>query len=71
MAASGLTGPIYPHEISVFLEIVLDLAVEGALDRLANAARQVDVCRVDLDPVRVLLDTDDPVEWSSFFSACS
>src|SRR6516225_5143947 len=64
--ALGFSGPIYPHEISVFLEIVLNLAVEGALDRLANAARQVDVRRVDHDSVRVLLDTNDPVEWMFF-----
>jgi hypothetical protein len=39
--------------------MVLDLAVEGALDRLADAARQMDVGRVDNDPLRVILDADD------------
>jgi hypothetical protein len=36
--------------------------VEGAFHRLANAARQMNVRRVDNDPLRVLFDADDPVE---------
>jgi hypothetical protein len=42
--------------------MVLELAVKGALDRLANAARQVDVGRIDNEPVGILLYADDPVE---------
>src|SRR5271168_1821480 len=61
-ASSGLSHPVYAHEISILLEIVLDFAVKGALDCLANAARQVDVRRVDHDPLRIILDADDPVE---------
>ena len=35
---------------------LIDLAVEGAFDRLANAARQVDVRSVDHNPLRILLN---------------
>jgi len=41
--------------------------VEGALDRLANPARQMDVCCVDHDSLRVLLDANDPVERMLLF----
>jgi hypothetical protein len=49
----------------------LDIAVEGALDCLADAARQMDVRRVDHDAVRILLDADNPIKRDSFFSASS
>src|SRR5262249_49108809 len=62
LSTSGLVRPNHPHEIPVFLESVFDLAVEGALDRLAYAARQVDIRRIDHEPLRVLFDADDPVE---------
>ena len=42
--------------------MTLDLAVEGALDCLANATRQMDVRRSDHEPLRVILNADDPVE---------
>ncbi len=42
--------------------MIFDLAVERALDRLADPPRQMDVGRVDRDPRGVLLDADDPVE---------
>jgi len=64
--ASALRRPADPHEVSVFLEGVLDLAVKRALYRLANAARQVNVGRVDHQPLRVPLDADDPIEWVLF-----
>src|SRR5271166_1041260 len=59
---SGLRRPVHSHEISISLKICLDLAVEGALHRFANAARQVDVRRVDHQALRILLDADDPIE---------
>jgi hypothetical protein len=62
LAALGFPSPIYAHEISVLLERVLNFAVEGALDRLANAPRQVNIRRVDHDPLGILRDANDPVE---------
>ena len=36
--------------------------MEGALHGFADSARQVDVCRVDDDPVSILVDLDNAVE---------
>jgi hypothetical protein len=69
--ASGVPRPVYPHEIAVFIENNIDMSVESTLDRLANAARQMDVRRRDDDTFCVLLDTDDAVEWMLLFSAAS
>jgi hypothetical protein len=55
ISASGFSRPSYPHEISILLEIVLDIAVKGVLDRFANAARQVDVRGAPARPPRMLM----------------
>lgn len=68
---SGVSRPIYTHEISILLEIVLNLAVEGALDGLANAARQMDVRRVDYDPCGSSSMLMIRLSGCSFFSASS
>jgi hypothetical protein len=44
------------------IEILIDAAVEGAFYSFADPARRVDVCRVDDDPVGILVDLDDAVE---------
>jgi hypothetical protein len=62
ISVSSLPHPGHSHEISVILEILLDLTVESPSNRLANAARQVDVRGIDHDSPRVFLDTDDAVE---------
>ena len=58
----GSGGPIDAYEISAFIEILVEAAVEGALHGFADPARQVDVCRINDDAVSILVDVDDAVE---------
>jgi hypothetical protein len=44
------------------IEILIEAAVEGAFHGFADPARQVDVCRIDDDPVSILLDVDNAIE---------
>ena len=45
--------------------------MKGALKRLADAPRQMDIGRVNHNPVRFLLDTHDAVERMFLFSISS
>ena len=56
------SGPIDAYEVSAFIAILIEAAVEGAFDGFADPARQVDVCRVDDNPVSILVDRDNAVE---------
>jgi hypothetical protein len=56
-------GPVYANEIPIFVEMTLKLAVKGALNRFADAAREMDIRGGDDDPIKTLFDIDDAVEW--------
>jgi hypothetical protein len=56
-----LSMPVHPHEVPIFLVGKIKLTAESAFERLANSARQVNVCRRDYDAVRAFLDTDDAI----------
>src|ERR1700757_1568894 len=57
-----LGSPVDTHEISAFVEMLVECAVKGALGGGANPARQVNVCRMNDDALRLFIDTDDAVE---------
>jgi hypothetical protein len=42
--------------------MLVESAMQGALGGFADPARQMNVCRVDDNPLCILLDTDDAVE---------
>jgi hypothetical protein len=46
----------------MFVEMPLERAVKRALDRFANAAREMDIRGVNNDLIRTLFDIDDAVE---------
>ena len=58
----GFSCPIDAYEVSAFIEILIEAAVEGAFHGFADPAREVDVCRGDDDPLCILLDVDNAVE---------
>src|SRR6516225_907069 len=61
-ALLGSCRPIDAYEVSAFIEILFEAAAEGAVYGFADPARQVDVCRLDDDPVSILIDLDNAVE---------
>src|SRR6516164_7335007 len=54
--------PVDAHEISPFVKMLLEAAVEGVLGGFADPARQMNVCRLDDDALRILVDADDSVQ---------
>src|SRR6516165_3282726 len=61
-ALLGSRCPIDAYEVSAFIEILVEVAVQGAFHGFADPARQVDVCRIDDDSVSILLDRNNTVE---------
>jgi hypothetical protein len=55
-------GPVYANEIPIFVEMTLKLAVKGALNRFADAAREMDIRGGDDDLIQTLFDINDAVE---------
>jgi hypothetical protein len=54
--------PVDPDKVAVFIEMHVELAVEGALYGIPEAARQMDVGRVNHQRLGRVLDLDDAVE---------
>src|SRR5271156_1993488 len=50
-ALLGSCRPNDAYEVSAFIGIFAEAAVEGAFHGFANPARQVDICRINDDPV--------------------
>lgn len=61
-SALAVSAPANPDEVAVLLEGHPELTPLSPLNRLADAARQVDVCRGDCQTLGVLFDRHDPVQ---------
>ena len=62
--------PIHTNEIPMFVEMRLELAMKRALDRFANATREMDIRGVDNDLLQTLFDIDDAVVRMLRFLVC-
>jgi len=60
-------GSTNPNEVPGVIEILLQSAVEGALDGGADTAGQVDICCLDNDRLVLLLEAHDAIKWVLVF----